>query len=375
MNKKLMIISFSTISRDPRVLRQIEVLSESYDLEVVGFGPDPDDDRISFLDVGLLESASPLWKIGGAVRLLARQFDAFYWKTPWVASARNLISGRRPDAVIANDISALPIAFDLGVPVLYDAHEYSPREYEESLKWRVFFRRYSHYMCSMYLPKVAAMTTVCEGIRDEYHRSYGVQAEVVHNAPFWKDPRFRATDPEHIRLIHHGAADKSRQIESMIDMVSLLDDRFSLSLMLVGGGSYLESLKSRARGKERIEFVEPVKTGDICRVIGEYDIGVYLLRPTNFNNAHALPNKFFEFIQAGLALAIGPSMEMKALVEKYDCGVFSDSFEFSSLARCLNELNADDIDELKKASIVAAKSLGFESDANVLRDAVSRIVN
>ena len=371
---KLVIISFSNISRDPRVLRQIEVLSGVYDLEVFGFGPDPRDERISFVDVGSLDAGFSLWKICGAIRLLARRFDSFYWNTPWVANARKLISGKHPVAVIANDISALPIAFEFNAPVLYDAHEYSPREYEESFKWRLFFQDYVNYICSKYLPKISAMTTVCDGIRNEYSKCYGVNADIVHNAPFWQNPNFKTTDPKRIRLIHHGAADRSRQIESMIDMMNLLDERFSLILMLVGEGRYIESLKNRAKENKRIKFVDPVKTNDICKAIGEYDIGLYILKPTNFNNAHALPNKFFEFIQSGLALAIGPSVEMKALVEKYACGIVSDSFDPSSLAEKLNKLSSEDVDGLKRASIVAAKSLGFESDADVLKNSVSRIV-
>ena len=371
---KLMIISFSVISRDPRVLRQIEVLADNYDLEVVGFGPDPGDSRVSFVNIDTMDSYSATWKILGAFRLLSSQFESFYWNIPWVMSAKRVLEGRHPVAVIANDISALPLAFDFNVPVLYDAHEYSPREYEESLKWRIFFQRYHLYVCEKYLPQVASMTTVCKGIRDEYHKIYGVCADIVHNAPFWKRPKFRSTASDQIKLIHHGAADKARQIDLMIDMMDFLDDRFSLSLMLVGEGRYLESLKRKAQRNGRIRFLDPVKTEDICDVIAEYDVGVYILKPTNFNNAHALPNKFFEFIQAGLALAIGPSPEMKAIVEEHGCGVVSDSFDPAALAEKLNRLSTEDIDRLKEASIAASRVLGFESDAEVLRKSVYHVV-
>jgi len=38
VNKRILIISFSNISSDPRVTRQIKLLSERYSLSVVGFG-------------------------------------------------------------------------------------------------------------------------------------------------------------------------------------------------------------------------------------------------------------------------------------------------------------------------------------------------
>lgn len=373
--KKLLIISFSPISRDPRVLRQIEILSGIYDVEVMGFGPDPCDNRVRFTEIEGLSTYSPVWKIRGGIKLLAGWFESFYWNTPWISAAKNMLDGKKPNAVIANDLSALPIALTLEVPVLYDAHEYSPREHEECFKWRLFFQQYSHYLCKTYLPKVTSMITVCEGIRDEYFRRYGVSAQVVRNAPPWQNPEFRKTDPNRIRLIHHGAAHKSRQIELMIDMISLLDERFFLDLMLVGDCSYLASLRKRAAASKRIRFIDPVNTNRICDKLREYDVGVYLLKPINFNYAHALPNKFFEFIQAGLALAIGPSIEMKAVVRDYSCGVVADSFDAAVFAKKLNSLTANEVDSFKRASIRASKYLGFEHDADILNNLVSQLIN
>ena len=42
MKPKILIISFSPIRSDPRVMRQIQALENEYDLTVLGFGLDPD---------------------------------------------------------------------------------------------------------------------------------------------------------------------------------------------------------------------------------------------------------------------------------------------------------------------------------------------
>ena len=67
-----------------------------------------------------------------------------------------------------------------------------------------------------------------------------------------------------------------------------------------------------------------------------------------------IPNKFFEFIQARLALAIGPSLEIKEIVKKYQIGVIAKSFLAKDLAQESNNLNWKDIDRLKSASNNAA---------------------
>ena len=55
---------------------------------------------------------------------------------------------------------------------------------------------------------------------------------------------------------------------------------------------------------------------EIVDTIAEYDIGLFILSPINFNYYHALPNKLFEFIQARLAIAVSPSPEMARIVHR-----------------------------------------------------------
>jgi hypothetical protein len=103
-----------------------------------------------------------------------------------------------------------------------------------------------------------------------------------------------------------------------------------------------------------------------------YDIGLFLLPPNNLSHVYALPNKLFEFIQARLAVAIGPSPEMASLVRHYGCGVVAPTFDPQSLAAELNALDADTIFAFKRASHVAAVELCAERNAELLLTAVER---
>jgi hypothetical protein len=105
-----------------------------------------------------------------------------------------------------------------------------------------------------------------------------------------------------------------------------------------------------------------------------YDIGLYLLEPSSFNNLHALPNKFFEFIQSRLAVAIGPSPEMARLVEKYDVGVVARSFSPVDMARALEHLDAERIDHFKRQADAAARELCFERSSKVLLALVEQVL-
>jgi hypothetical protein len=136
----------------------------------------------------------------------------------------------------------------------------------------------------------------------------------------------------------------------------------------------MAELRDIARGDPRISFVEPVPLERICQRINGYDVGLFLLPPVNFNYRFALPNKFFEFVQARLAVAIGPSPEMAALLEDYDLGVVSRSFEPRAMATALSGLSDRDIRRYKAAANIAARELSFEVAGRVLREEIDRLI-
>ncbi len=373
--KSVLIISFSVIHSDPRVMRQVRLLENVHRVTVAGYGREPDA-NIEFIaldkpPVGLLQKG--IW----ASKLLLGAFESYYWSLSQVRHAQHLLVQRSFDLIVANDISALPLALELAGsrPVLMDAHEYSPREFDDKLLWKLLFGRYHHGLCKRYLPRVAAMTTVCQGIADEYEREYRIPCKVIHNAPLDQKLSPSAVDADCIRLIHHGSAIRSRHLGVMIEMMKHLDARFTLDFMLVEtDAAYMAELRAAAQADSRISFIEPVAMQDICQRLNEFDVGVYLLPPVNFNHEHALPNKFFEFIQARLAVAIGPSPEMATLLRQHRCGVVAESFDPQALAAVVQQLDATAVACFKEASDVAAGELNYERGGQLMLSEVERLV-
>lgn len=355
-------------------MRQVRLLEGDYRLTVAGYGPRPDAD-IQF--VALERSpARIVRKAFWAAKLMLGAFDSYYWNQQQVRSAMAQLGAEKFDLVIANDVSSAPLAFRLAgeAPVMVDAHEYSPREFEDKRLWRMLFGRYINDLCARYLPRAASMTTVCRGIADEYARVYGVKPLVIHNAPVHQHLAPTPVVEGRIRLIHHGAAIRSRHLAVMIEMMGYLDQRFSLDFMLMDSDpAYLLELREAAKGDPRIRFIPPVPMPEICQHLNGYDMGVFLLPPVNFNYEHALPNKFFEFVQACLGVAIGPSPEMANLLRAYECGVVADSFAARSLAASLQQLDTEAVTAFKQASHAAAAELNYERDGERLLSEVARL--
>jgi len=373
--QKVLIISFSVIHSDPRVMRQIRLLENRFHITVAGFGRKPDA-AVEFIDL-TRPLTSRMTKVWWGVKLLLGFFESYYWNRDEVRSAQDKIKPQAFDLIIANDIAALPLALRLaaGRPVLMDAHEYSPREFDDKWMWRILFGRYHHDLCRRYLPKASGMLTVCRGIADEYARHYGVAPEVVHNAPLDQKLVPSPVQTGRIRLIHHGAAIRSRHLETMIDVMKHLDGRFTLDFMLVeSDAAYMSDLRRKAAPDQRIRFIPAVPMSDICGTLNGYDMGIYLLPPVNFNHEHALPNKFFEFIQARLAVAIGPSPEMVRIVKAFDCGVVADSFKPEDLAGVISAVSESTLIRYKSAADVAAAEVNYETGGRVLLQSVERLL-
>jgi hypothetical protein len=106
----------------------------------------------------------------------------------------------------------------------------------------------------------------------------------------------------------------------------------------------------------------------------DYEIGMFLLEPTNFNYLHALPNKFFEFIQARLAIAIGPSPEMARLVKEHDLGVVAQDFKPQSLANALRVLTPEKVAQFKQNAHRAADVLCWEHERTKLLNEIQRLL-
>ena len=279
--------------------------------------------------------------------------------------------------IVANDIDTLPVAlmYRGEAKVLYDAHEYAPRQLESWFLWRFFMQEYKTNLCRTRIPQVDAMTTVGPAIAEEFACSFGVDPAVVLNAPHYHKSPYTPRSGDTIRMVHHGGALRLRKLEVMIDAMAGLDDRFRLDFMLISNSSgYLPELKKRASSDPRIRFLSPVEPTKIVERLSGYDVGLHSLPPYSFNARYALPNKFFDFIQARLCVAIGPSPEMMRIVEQHGCGVVAKDFTAQALADTLRTLDRQKVEACRRASDVAAAELCYERSAEVLLDTARRLL-
>ena len=370
----LLIISHSDIAKDARLRKQISLLTKHYHVTVCGYG-EPFD-----TDAELLLRRPADTKRTDQVRALLLHTNLFRLAQHFEAdnvAARRLLRGRSFDAAIANDIEPVGLCMDLlGADRVHaDLHEYYPGLQDQDPAWVRLRQPYYRWMLTHQVPRVASVTTVSQRIADRYEEEFGFAAGVVENARPWM--MMEATSVgETIRLVHAGTSLPNRNIENMMRATAAATNNVTLDLYLTGTGTpYYESLCKLADDLgERITIHDPVDQEQLISTLNRFDAGLHVLPPTVTNNALALPNKFFDFVQACLAVVIGPTEEMARRVDAFDIGAVSDSFELESLTETLNSLTRAQVEAWKQNSQKAAEVLDVSKMLEVWQEGVDEII-
>lgn len=375
--QRITIISLSNLKKDPRVKRQINYLKDFYEITCVGLA-NPEIEGVNFVNVSIPFNKKKLAL--SYVNLLFRRHLSFYWKQGEIMQSIEKLKNLETDLLISNDIDVLPLCIALAkksnAKIIFDAHEFSPLEHNDSFLWRLLFKQYKTFLIKNYAHKADLMLTVCQGIAERYHTDFGLRPLVITNAANYVQTSIIPSRSEKIRLIHHGIAMPTRKIENMILMMDYVDERFQLDLMLVHSKSaYYNKLEAMAAHRSNVNFIPPVETDEIIAFTSTYDFGIYILEPTNLNNHFALPNKLFEFIQARLAIAIGPSPEMAKIVQEHQLGIVAQDFKPETMAAALNKMTKESMDAFKLNADKAAKILNAEENMKRLHNEMERLLN
>jgi len=382
MKKKVLLIVFSNLKHDARMMRHVNFLKDEYLLSVLCLDAAPSEEyRIIRLPKHTL---TLFLKAVAGMLLLLRVYPIAYRVLYPYLFLKEKFEKESFDLIIANDVETLPLAFKIAnkkSKVLFDAHEYAPRHFENVFTWRLFFQRFNIYLCKKYIPKVNAMVTIGRKISEEYEKHFGVLPTIITNAPNQQSLTTTQTGSK-IQLVHHGIGTPSRKIEVMIETMRQLPDHFELNLILItppsaseNTKSYIQYLKSLAEFTNRIHFIPPVTSDKILPIINQYDIGIISIPPVNFNYENTLPNKFFDCIQARLALAIGPTPEMAAIVKEYNLGVISEDFSAEGLATVIKGLTPNQIQQFKKNTEKAAVEFSAEKNKEIFLNIINKVLN
>jgi len=373
---RVLILSYDAIDIDPRVLKQVRRLADDYEVTTCSPGASPDP-RVEHVALDPAD-VRPRGRVGNLLDDIAREREWFGWTydhLPLVVQTRARLRGRRFDAVLANDAETIGAAISVAGAdrVHADLHEFYPGLPVEDSPLGYRQRRYWTWLIRRFASRVRSSTTVGAEIARRY-REYGVEPGVVTNAAPFRDFSPRATRSP-IRLVHSGNPFRERGLAEIMQAVADSSTDVSLDLYLTYNPptdrEYLVALAERLGS--RITVHEPVSQSELIDTLHGYDVGIHVLPPTSENNALALPNKFFDFVQARLGIIVGPSIEMAGIVSERGLGIVTADFSEAGILAAVDRLTTTSVDGFKAAAHEHAEALSAQSQVEKWASAVAAI--
>src|SRR5687768_869467 len=137
--KNVLVLVFSNLKHDARVARQIHWLRKNHSVTVVCFDAE-ETPGVKYIRVRQTQLTLPRKALlAGALAL--RAYRLAYRLFHNYGSLRTSLQ-KHFDLIVANDIDTLPLAFELRTAgkIIFDAHEYAPRHFENNKIWKTFFQ-------------------------------------------------------------------------------------------------------------------------------------------------------------------------------------------------------------------------------------------
>ncbi len=271
------------------------------------------------------------------------------------------------DALCAIDLDTIVPCYYISrikkIPRIYDAHELFT-EMKEVISRPGIYKTWK-YVEKKLVPRFPLGYTVSDGISAELNKRYGVQYETIRNMPVKKElPASRLKEKN---LFYQGAVNEGRGFENLIPAMKHINTR----LVICGDGNFMEKLKQliKTNGlQEKIELTGMLPPDILWEKSLEAYIAIAVPEKEGLNQYFALPNKFFDYIHAGLPQVTANYPEYKQINDKFEVAVLIDDNHPEIIAKAVNNLLSDDVlyNRLWENCLKARNALNWEIEEKKL---------
>lgn len=292
----------------------------------------------------------------------------------------------RSTILVANDLDTLLANFLASklksIKLVYDSHEYFtevPELVENPRKQKVW-----QTLEEWIFPKLKNCYTVNDSIAKMYMQKYGVSVKVIRNvAPNFMSLAIKTREDlglptdKFIIIIQGSGINKRRGAEEAVQAMNYIEGAL---LLIIGSGDVIHDLKNQVREddlNDKVRFFPKMPFAEMMQYTMNADLGLAIDHTDVLNHKLALPNKFFDYIQAEIPILATDITEVRAIIEKYQIGfVLEHELTEQTLAAKINEIKTGFLDQkeflnenLKKAKL----SENWENELKKLKEIYSNL--
>ena len=250
--------------------------------------------------------------------------------------------------------------------LVFDCHEYFTELPE--LVERPFTRSIWVLLEKSIFPFLKEFSTVNQTIATIYSEKYCKKVVVIPNVPRRNKQIANLSTFDSRILLYQGNVHPARGIELMIEALVFLED---VTLWIVGNGDIFEKIKALAgelNVLHKIKFFGQIPLEELSVLTTQASIGLSLEESFGLNSTYSLPNKFLDYLQAGLPVIVSDLPELTAITEKNEVGIVLKERNAKQLAKEISFLLNDNekYSTFKANTINIANQLCWENYEKLL---------
>ncbi len=300
------------------------------------------------------------------------------------------LRAEQADIYHANDLNTLLIAylacFGRKSKLVYDSHEFwsdrSDALVDEGILNRIL-HKFRLLQEKVLIKKAGAVFTVSDSLSQALSRKYGINKPVVlkncpYLAPIPKGDKFTELKSQNRKIVlYQGYIAKFRGLAELIKSVVWYES--NIRLIFLGDGPYKEGLIKLIKNlniSDRVFVYPSVPLLELSEYTASADLGVAAYLDLSLSQHYTLPNKFFEYMHAGLPVAASDLPEMRKIVLEERVGEVCDISDPKDIARVVNSIlsNEKKLKQMKNNAIRTTKKYNWEIESKKLLGTYKRIL-
>lgn len=281
----------------------------------------------------------------------------------------------KADLLVANDLDTLGPNFRVArwknIKLVYDSHEIFTEVPE--LQHTPAKKKIWEKLEARIVPRLKHCITVNESIAAWFEKKYGVKFHVIRNIP----PRPAAVklktrselglpEDKKIVVLQGAGINIQRGAEELVEAMKFTE---GVVLLIIGGGDVFSMLKNSAAENgitDRVIFKNKMPAEELFHFTANADLGVTIDKDTNLNYRFSLPNKIFDYVNAGLPVLASRLPEIEKFIRKYNIGLFIEQHSPEHIAGKIKEaLGSSYYVVWKNNTLKAAEENSWEEEKKV----------
>lgn len=287
-----------------------------------------------------------------------------------------LLLYKKTNLLISNDLDTLLPNFLISkikkTPLVYDSHEYFTGVPE--LEKNHFAKKIWLSIEKWIFPKLKHIFTVNESIADIYNKQYHIKPQIVRNIPLKREntalksrQELGLPEDKKILILQGAGINMDRGVEELVEAMQWIN----AILLIIGNGDVIEDLIKRSiklKLTDKIIFINRLPYNELFNYTSNSDLGLTLDKDTNLNYRYSLPNKLFDYINAGIPVLASDLTEVKRIVNQYNVGEILSNHKPEIIAKTIEKLinDAEKIKMYKENTKKAATELCWENEEKEL---------